>query len=82
MHEGVEWSMEEIKVFPQSELVGRAMKDSGIRQRFDLIIVGIKRADGAQLFNPTPETVVLAGDTLIALGMRKNLDSLEACCSG
>jgi voltage-gated potassium channel len=82
LHEGVDWSMEEIRIEPGSELVGRAMKDSGIRQRFDLIIVGIKRADGEQLFNPTPETVVLAGDTLIALGMRKNLDALEVCCSG
>jgi voltage-gated potassium channel len=69
-------------VQPGSDLVGQAMRDSGIRKRFDLIIVGIKRADGEQLFNPTPETGLMAGDTLIALGMRKNLDALEACCAG
>lgn len=80
--EGVEWSMEEIAVQPDSDLVGMAMKDSGIRQRFDLIIVAIKRADGEMLFNPTLETPIQAGDTLIALGMRKNLDALEECCSG
>jgi len=39
--------------------------------------VAIKRADGAMLFNPSHETPILAGDTLIALGLRKNLDALE-----
>jgi voltage-gated potassium channel len=39
--------------------------------------VAIKRADGEMLFNPSHETPILAGDTLIALGLRKNLDALE-----
>jgi voltage-gated potassium channel len=57
--------------------VGVALKDSGIRAKLDLILVAIKRADGEMLFNPTLETSILAGDTLIALGMRKNLEALE-----
>ena len=60
-----------------SPLMGLPLKDSGIRQKFDLIVVAIKRADGEMLFNPTPETLILAGDTLILLGMRKNLEALE-----
>jgi voltage-gated potassium channel len=77
MKEGVEWSMEEIKVGPGSPLVGVALKGSGIRAKLDLIVVAIKRADGEMLFNPTLETSILVGDTLIALGMRKNLEALE-----
>jgi voltage-gated potassium channel len=77
MQEGVEWSMEEIAVGATSPLLGLPLKDSGIRAKLDLIIVAIKRADGEMLFNPTPDTQLLAGDTLIALGMRKNLDALE-----
>ena len=77
MHEGVEWSMEEIRVGEASAMVGRPLKDSGIRQQYELIVVAIKRADGEMLFNPTPETPVLAGDTLILIGMRKNLEALE-----
>ncbi|RJR41375.1 MAG: potassium channel protein [Deltaproteobacteria bacterium] len=77
MHEGVEWSMEEIRVGEASAMIGQPLKDSGIRRQYELIVVAIKRADGEMLFNPTPETLVLAGDTLILMGMRKNLEALE-----
>ena len=77
MTEGVEWSMEEVRVGEGSALAGVALKDSGIRQKLDLILVALKRADGEMLFNPTLETPILAGDTLIALGMRHNLEALE-----
>ncbi|MCK9374952.1 MAG: potassium channel protein [Syntrophobacterales bacterium] len=77
MKEGVDWSMEEIAVGQTSTLLGVPLKDSGIRQKLDLILVAIKRADGDMLFNPSHDTPILAGDTLIALGLRKNLDALE-----
>jgi voltage-gated potassium channel len=77
MKEGVDWSMEEIAVGPASPLQGVPLADSGIRQKLNLILVAIKRADGEMLFNPSHETPILAGDTLIALGLRKNLDALE-----
>ena len=73
----LEWSMEEIQVGAGSSLVGVALKDSGLRQKLDLILVAIKRMDGEMLFNPTLETHLLAGDTMIALGMRHNLQGLE-----
>jgi voltage-gated potassium channel len=78
MKEGVDWTMEEIAVGQASPLLGVALADSGIRQQLNLILVAIKRADGEMLFNPSHETRILPGDTLIALGLRKNLDALEA----
>lgn len=77
MKEDVDLSMEEIPVAATSPLVGTALKDSGIRQKLNTIIVSIKRANGDMIFNPSPGTQIDAGDTLIALGMRQNLDSLE-----
>ncbi len=77
MQEGVDWSMEEIAVGGTSPLQGLPLKDSGIRRKLDLIVVAIKRADGTMLFNPTMESPILAGDTLIVLGLRKNLEALE-----
>ena len=77
MKEGVDWTMEEIAVGQTSSLLGVPLAESGIRQKLDLILVAIKRADGEMLFNPSHETRIQAGDTLIALGLRKNLDALE-----
>jgi len=77
MKEEVDLSMEEVMVAPTSPLVGLALRDSGIRQKLNIIVVAIKRASGEMLFNPSPGTQIFAGDTLIALGMRQSLDELE-----
>jgi voltage-gated potassium channel len=77
MKEDVDLGMEEIVVNPASALVGLALKDSGIRQQLNTIVVSIKRASGEMLFNPSPGTQIFAGDTLIALGMRQSLEALE-----
>lgn len=69
--------MEEIPVAPSSSLINVMLKDSGIRQQFNLIIVAIKKSDGGMLFNPSFETVIESGDTVIAVGMAKNLQKLE-----
>ena len=43
----LELSMEQVHVREGSGLVGKSIIDAGIRQRFGVIIVAIKRADGA-----------------------------------
>jgi voltage-gated potassium channel len=69
--------MEEIPVSPSSELVNVMLKDSGIRQRFNLIIIAIKKSDDSMLFNPSFEAVIESGDTVIAVGEEENLKKLE-----
>ena len=41
-----------------------------------LIIIAIKKSDGSMLFNPSFESVIKAGDTLIAVGEDTNLQKL------
>jgi voltage-gated potassium channel len=77
MKEDVDLSMEEIPVAATSSLVGMALKDSGIRQQLNIIVVAIKKDNGDMIFNPSPGAQIASGDTLIALGMRKSLDTLE-----
>ncbi|MFP3868543.1 MAG: potassium channel family protein [Desulfobacteraceae bacterium] len=76
MRSEVDLTLEEIPVGGTSEIIGLPLKDSGIRQNLGLIIVAIKRADGQMLFNPRPDTPILLGDTLIAIGPRAKLDQL------
>lgn len=70
--------MEELVVRQGTDIDGVALKDSGIRQKLDVIVLGVKKADGKMLFNPAADTVVNAGDTLIALGPRASMLKLGA----
>jgi voltage-gated potassium channel len=72
-----EIQMEEIPVNPSSALSNVMLKDSGIRQKFNLIIIAIKKSDDSMLFNPSFETIIKPGDTVIAVGEEANLKKLE-----
>lgn len=74
--------MEELVVRQGTDIDGVALKDSGIRQKLDVIVLGVKKADGKMLFNPAANTVVDAGDTLIALGPRASMQKLGSFVSG
>jgi voltage-gated potassium channel len=80
MGRDLEINMEEIFISHGSPLVGTALKDSPIRTELDLILVAVKRAEGKMLFNPAATTVIMDGDTLIAVGSSENLHRLQARC--
>ena len=69
--------MEEIPVSKNSRLTNIPLKDSGIRQDFNLIIIAIKKPDGTMLFNPSFEAALMPDDTVIAVGEEENLQKLE-----
>ena len=70
-------SMEQVHVREESGLVGKSIVDASIRQRFGVIVVAIKRADGTMEFNPAPESVIRAGDELVVLGRPDSVKALE-----
>jgi len=76
-HSRKEIQMEEIPVNPNSTLANVMLKDSGIRQKFDLILIAISLANGEMLFNPSFEYIIKPGDTVIAVGENENLVQLE-----
>ncbi|MCB2190222.1 MAG: potassium channel protein [Deltaproteobacteria bacterium] len=68
--------MEELAVGAKAELAGVSLKDSGIRQTLDLIVLAVKKTDGGMNFNPPADTVVEVGDTLIAMGPGSSMSKL------
>jgi len=68
--------MEEIPVSPSSRLNNVMLKDSSIRQNYNLIIIAVKASDDAMMFNPSFETVLRAGETVLAVGEPENLKRL------
>ena len=59
---------EEIRISEDSRYVNVNIGESDIRQRFDLIIVAIKKKSGEMTFNPQKETIIEPGDVLVVLG--------------
>lgn len=70
--------LEEMVVSPSSKMAGSTLMDSEIRKKHDLIVVAIKRSGGEMQFNPSPNTPLDAGDTLVLLGNHKDIKALEA----
>ena len=77
MDTSLDIQMAEMRVYPLSKLINVALQESGIRKELDLIVVAVKRASGDMLFNPSSQTRLEAGDTLIAIGEKENLEGLK-----
>ncbi len=65
--------IEELFIPKTSKYTNIALKDSQIRQDFNLIIIAIKKASGEMLFNPHFETLIETLDTVIVMGKTPDL---------
>jgi voltage-gated potassium channel len=75
-----EITMEEITVTETSALVGKALRDTDIRSRLNVIVVAVRRGDDELIYNPGPDTSFEIGDTLVAIGRRQDVTELSAMC--
>ena len=69
--------IEEIKIVGNSNLIGKSLAESKIRDDFNTIIVGIYRSSGKLIYNPGSETMIEAKDNLIVIGERIKLEKLQ-----
>jgi voltage-gated potassium channel len=60
--------MEESRVQPGSNLVGKNLVESNLRKDYGVIIVLIKKHSGEMIFNPQPVEIIEANDILVVLG--------------
>jgi voltage-gated potassium channel len=75
-HLGLDLEIDEIPIIGGSRLAETTIAASGIRQETGVIVLAIQRQDGMR-FNPIPEDVIHAGDSLIAMGDPAKLRLLE-----
>ena len=81
-HLGPSVSIEQIEVLAGCELVGHTLKDLKIGRELKVIVLGIRRASGEMIFNPSADAVVEASDFLIVMGEVEPLRRLEARVGG
>ena len=80
--QSLEIQLEEIGVPPQSPWDGVVLRESGLRERFGVIVVAIKRASDKMVFNPSPEERIAAGDRLVVLAEAARLREVEELVGG
>jgi voltage-gated potassium channel len=74
--EGEEMEVEEIKISPNSLLVGKTLRDSQIRSRYGITVVAIRRNNGT-ISNPKPDEPLYADDVVIVFGTKDQLEQFE-----
>jgi len=69
-------SMEQVRIQERSGLIGQTIMDAGIRQKYGVIVVAIRRADGTMDFNPSPDSTIRTGDEMVVLGRPQSVKAL------
>ncbi|MGA1053301.1 MAG: potassium channel family protein, partial [Ilumatobacteraceae bacterium] len=79
MHErSLEIRMQELAIDERSPLDGVSVRDADLRQRAGVLVLAIRRSDGTFMVNPDPDTVLSAGQVVIAVGTDDDLSRFEA----
>ncbi len=68
---------EQMLVEEGSSLVGQVLRETPIRAELDIVIISIRRQNGEMVFNPAAQTIIEAGDILIAIGQLEALTRLN-----
>lgn len=63
-----------VKTAPPLEIIGRPLSQSGVRRRYGITVVGIKRP-GRDFTHATAETVVHEDDVLIVSGRIRDVEA-------
>jgi voltage-gated potassium channel len=74
--EFMELSMEQIAVRAEGPLAGATIIGANLRQKFGVIVIGIRRASGRMEFAPPPDGRMEAGDHLVVLGPSERMADL------
>lgn len=81
-HWGADLGLEEVQLQVGSPLAGVMLRDAPIRKEMNVIVVGVRRSETGLIFNPPPDLAPQAGDVLIVLGRRENLQRMARLAAG
>jgi voltage-gated potassium channel len=63
----------EIKVSEKSGLVNKNIMEAGLKEKHELLVLGVRNKNKELAFNPSPTRALEAGDTLIVMGEVENI---------
>ncbi|HLL76053.1 MAG TPA: NAD-binding protein [Pyrinomonadaceae bacterium] len=75
--EHLDFNLEQVEITRDSPYVGRKLRYTNTRSELDAVVVAIRRRGGQMIFNPSPDSIIEAGDQLIAAGRAESLAELK-----
>lgn len=75
--ENTGYRIEEMLLKSTSPLAKQTIREANIRQNTGVVILGVKKADGRFIFNPSADLLLEGGDILLAVGNPSQLATLE-----
>ena len=77
-HGILDLAIDEVNLTNLNSFHGVKIKDSTIREEFNLIIVGLVNGDGSYEINPDPELLLSADHTVMIMGKKGQLEQFKA----
>ena len=69
--------IEQLPIAPGSTLSSKTLEQAQLGRNYGVIVLAVRRKDGAMQFNPQADVRLEDGDVLIAMGERQKLKQLE-----
>jgi len=70
--------IEQLPIAPGSTLSSKTLEQAQLGRNYGVIVLAVRRKDGAMQFNPQADVRLEDGDVLIAMGERQKLKQLES----
>lgn len=71
----------EMQVTRAAELADQSLREARVRERFGILVLAVRRADGTSEVTPSPETLLRPGDRLRVFGLPTQLAAFEAAAT-
>ena len=76
--QGGEIEMDQVKLTAGSRLVGKSLEELELPHRVGVHVCAVQRSSGEPVYQPAPEFVLAAGDTLVLIGPTGSAAAVEA----
>ena len=77
-HSDLNLTLDEISLKDLNQYDGVLIKDSNIREEFDVMIIGIIKETGESIINPAPDTILSNKYTILLMGESDKMDRFKA----
>jgi voltage-gated potassium channel len=74
----IDLEIEQLPIAPGSPLASKTLEEAHLGRAYGVIVLAVRRRNGAMEFNPQADKRLEAGDVLIAMGERQKLKQLES----